>query len=89
MGKKPFLAGWEIFEENAYEVAKRPGVLEEKLLLQIKEEMEQIVPMPAVFENSWVKKLNGPNVKKGKNKMDLAKQVMADIENFKKKHNCE
>ena len=35
--------------------------------------------MTAVFEQAYVKKLNGPNVKKGTSKMDLAEQLMEDI----------
>ena len=40
--------------------------------------------MPAVFDQYYVKRLNGTHVKKGKNKRDLAEQVMADIRAFKK-----
>ena len=40
--------------------------------------------MPAVFDQNYVKRLDGPNVKKGKNKMDLAEQLSADIRDFKK-----
>jgi len=40
--------------------------------------------MKAVFDHEYVKKINGPNVKKGKNKMDLAEQLRQDIRDFKK-----
>ena len=43
-----------------------------------------IKPWPAVFDPQYVKKLNGPNVKKGKSKRDLAEQVSDDIARFKK-----
>ena len=33
--------------------------------------------MKAVFDHNYVKKIDGPNVKKGKNKMDLAEQLRA------------
>ena len=46
-------------------------------------ELEKIEPWPAVFDQHYVKRLDGPNVKKGKNKRDLAEQVMADIRKFK------
>src|SRR5690349_8398698 len=81
--------GWDIFIDNAYEAATRAGVLDQRLLDQLKEELEQVKPMPAVFEQSWVKKLNGPNVKKGASKMDLAEQVMDDIKRFKAEKGCE
>src|SRR3954468_6260143 len=76
--------GWDIFEENCYQAAKTAGVLESSLLDQIKPELEAIKPWPAVFDQRYVKRLQGPNVKTGKNKKDLAEQLRADIRNFKK-----
>src|SRR3982751_2471384 len=76
--------GWDIFEDNCYEAAKTAGVLEKDLLEQIRPELEQIRSWPAVFDRRYVKRLDGPNVKKGKNKKDLAEQVRADIQAFKK-----
>ena len=76
--------GWDIFEENSYQAARTAGVLEPSLLDQIKPELEAIKPWPAVFDQRYVKRLDGPNVKKGKNKKDLADQLRADIRNFKK-----
>jgi myo-inositol-1-phosphate synthase len=78
--------GWDIFEDNVYEAAKTAGVLEEKLLEQIRPELEAIKPWPAVFDQRYVKRLNGTNVKKGKNKKDLADQLIADIRRFKADH---
>ncbi len=74
---------WDLFKDNAYEAAKTAGVLEKELLDQIRPELEQIKPWPAVFDRRYVKRLDGPNVKKGKNKKDLADQVIADIRKFK------
>src|SRR5678816_221656 len=75
--------GWDIFPDDAYTAAVRAGVLETKLLDQLKDELTAIKPMTAVFEQAYVKKLNGPNVKKGTSKMDLADQLAADIEKFR------
>jgi myo-inositol-1-phosphate synthase len=75
--------GWDIFEDNCYEAAKTAGVLDRELLEQIKPELEAVRPWPAVFDQRYVKRLFGPNVKKGKNKKDLADQVRADIQKFK------
>jgi myo-inositol-1-phosphate synthase len=75
--------GWDIFDDNCYEAATTAGVLERQLLEQIKPELEAIRPMPAVFDRQYVKRLDGPNVKKGKNKRDLAEQLRADIRKFK------
>jgi len=58
-------------------------VLEAGLLDQIKDELQAVKPMSAVFDRQYVKRLDGPNVKKGKNKKDLAEQLIADIRQFK------
>ena len=81
--------GWDIFEDNAYEAAKTAGVLDKDLLEQIRPELEAIKPMPAVFDRRYVKRLDGPNVKKGKNKKDLAEQLIEDLRRFKNEHNCD
>ncbi|MCU1382317.1 MAG: Inositol-phosphate synthase [Acidobacteria bacterium] len=81
--------GWDIFADNCYEAAKHAGVLEEKLLDQVKDELAAITPMPAVFDRHYVKRLDGPNVKKGKNKKDLADQLIADMRAFKSEHGCD
>src|SRR5260221_2691176 len=75
--------GWDIFEEDCYAAAKTAGVLEPSLLEQIRPELEQIRPWPAVFDQRYVKRLEGPNVKNGRNKHDLAEQVMEDIRRFR------
>ena len=76
--------GWDIFEDNVYEAASNAKVLDKDLLQQIKPFLETIKPLPAVFDQYYVKRLQGTNVKKGKNKRDLAEQVRADIREFKK-----
>ena len=81
--------GWDIFEDNAYEAAKTAGVLENDLLEQIRPELEQIRPMSAVFDRRYVKRLDGPNVKKGKNKKDLADQLVEDMRRFKQANGCD
>lgn len=81
--------GWDIFEDNMYQAAMKAGVLEKDLLNQIRPELEEIKPMKAVFDQKYVKRLSGPNVKTGKNKMDLAEQLRKDIQNFKKNNGCD
>ncbi len=80
--------GWDIFEEDCYAAARTAGVLEPSLLDKIRPELEAVRPMSAVFDQKYVKRLDGPNVKKGKSKRDLAEQVIADIRAFKERHNC-
>ena len=77
---------WDIFEDNCYESAKTAGVLEASLLEQLRPELEAITPWPAVFDQQYVKRLMGPNVKTGANKRDLAEQLIADIRRFKKEN---
>jgi myo-inositol-1-phosphate synthase len=81
--------GWDIFEENAYDAATRAGVLEEKLLAQLEEELSAIKPMKAVFEQAFVKRLSGTHVKSGTSKMDLAEQLMDDMKRFQADNGCD
>src|ERR1700722_14151884 len=78
------VACWDIFDDNAYEAAVKAGVLEMSLLQQLKEPLSAIKPMKAVFDQNFVKRLNGPNVKTGGSKMDHAEAVMDDIRQFQK-----
>jgi myo-inositol-1-phosphate synthase len=75
---------WDIFPDNAREAAAKAGVLGGEHLAQLGPFLEGIRPWPAVFEREWVKRLDGPNVKRGASKMDLAEQLMDDIGRFRK-----
>jgi myo-inositol-1-phosphate synthase len=75
--------GWDIFADNVYEAAAHAEVLDKSTLDKLKPYLERIKPLPAVFDQHYVKRLHGTYVKKGKNKRDLAEQVMADIRTFK------
>jgi myo-inositol-1-phosphate synthase len=77
--------GWDIFEDNVYEAAAHAAVLKPEMLKKLKPALQKIKPMPAVFDSYYVKRLHGTHVKKGKNKLDLAEQLRADIRAFKKK----
>jgi myo-inositol-1-phosphate synthase len=79
---------WDIFEDNAYEAAVRARVLERPLLDELKEPLSAIRPMPAVFDHNYVRKIDGPNVKQGKTKMDQAEALMNDIQEFKRTNGC-
>jgi myo-inositol-1-phosphate synthase len=74
---------WDIFEENAFEAATTAGVIEPALLEQIRPELEAIKPWPAVFDQRYVKRLMGTNIKTGANKLELAEQLRDDIRQFK------
>ena len=79
--------GWDIFSDNCYDAALNAGVLKSELLEQIKEPLKSVSPQSAVFERKFVKNLNGKNIKRAKTKMDLANQLIKDIDNFKKDNN--
>jgi myo-inositol-1-phosphate synthase len=77
---------WDLFEENAFEAASTAGVLQKDLLAQVAPELSAIKPWKAVFDRQYVKRLDGPNVKTGANKRELAEQVRADIRAFKEQN---
>lgn len=74
---------WDIFEDNGFEAATTAGVIEPALLEQIRPELEAIKPWPAVFDQRYVKRLMGTNIKTGANKLDLAEQIREDMRRFK------
>src|ERR1700738_4735886 len=80
---------WDIFPDSAFGAATHAGVLEKELLKKVRRPLEKIKPMKAVFDQSYVKRLSGTNVKKGKNKLDLAKQLIAEIADFKRRNKCD
>jgi myo-inositol-1-phosphate synthase len=80
--------GWDIYEDNAYEAAARARVLEPHHLAALRPALEKIRPMPAAFDSNYIRKINGPNVKKG-TRRELAQQLIADIENFRRVNNCD
>jgi myo-inositol-1-phosphate synthase len=79
---------WDIFPDSAYEAALTAGVLEKELLAQLKPQLQKIKPMKAVFDQQYVKRLNGTNVKEGASKMELAEQLIAEIAEFKRRNKC-
>jgi myo-inositol-1-phosphate synthase len=74
--------GWDIYEDTAYEAAANARVLDAPQLEKLKEPLSAIKPMKAVFDQEYVKRINGPNVKEGGTKMDKAEMLMEDIRNF-------
>jgi myo-inositol-1-phosphate synthase len=87
--KDLIFGGWDVFADDAYMAATKAGVLDAKDLAKAARFLKTIKPMKAAFDQNYVKLLNGPHVKKGKNKFDLAEQIREDIRNFKKKNKCD
>src|SRR5438270_10306774 len=79
---------WDIFPDSAYEAAMHAGVLEKELLTKLKTPLQKIKPMKAVFDQFYVKRLNGANVKAGANKFEMAEQLIAEIAEFKRRNKC-
>ena len=80
---------WDIFSDSAYEAALHAGVLEKSQIEDLREQLESLKPMQAVFSQNYVKRLNGTNVKNGKNKMELAERLIEDIARFKQEKGCD
>jgi len=80
--------GWDIFHDNSYVAAVKSQVVDRYLLDQVKDEMEKIVPMSAVFDERYIKNIKGENLKKYKTKMEAAEMLMEDMRSFIKKNNC-
>ena len=80
---------WDPIPDDAYTAAKKAGVLTEKDLDKVADFMKAIKPMPAVFDNHYVTRINGTNIKKGKTKRDLAEQLRQDMRDFKSKNNLD
>jgi len=79
---------WDPIPDDAYTSAKVAGVLEDRDIEPIADFLKTIEPMPAVFNQHYVKRLQGTNVKQGKNKRDLAEQLRTDIRDFKQRNGC-
>lgn len=81
--------GWDIRNENCLEAAQYAKVLNEKDLKIVTDELKNIVPMRGVFDQNYVKRLNGEYVKSGKNKFELMMQLREDIQLFKEMNSLE
>ncbi|MHB1139892.1 MAG: inositol-3-phosphate synthase [Microthrixaceae bacterium] len=81
--------GWDPISPNALEAARTCGVLDERDLGPLSGALEGIVAMPAVFDQRWVRNLDGVRVKTGESKWDLTQQLIADIEDFRTENECD
>ena len=86
---KIVFGAWDPIPDDAYTAAKKAGVLEERDLEPVADFLRGIKPMPAVFDNKYVTRINGSNVKQGKTKRDLAEQLRQDMREFKAKNKCD
>jgi myo-inositol-1-phosphate synthase len=78
-------AAWDPLPDDAYAAAKQAGVLEDRHLEPVADFLRAIVPLPAAFDQYYVKRLQGTHVKRGKTKRELADQLREDIREFKRR----
>ena len=75
--------GWDIFPDNIYEAGLNAGVLRRELLDGVRDEIQEIHPWKAVFDQNYVKKLSGEHVKEADTKYDYAQMLVEDIQQFR------
>ncbi len=80
---------WDPIPDDALTAARKAGVLDERDIDKVADFLSAIKPMPAVFDNKYVTRIHGVNVKKGKTKRDLAEQLRQDIRDFKARNKCD
>jgi myo-inositol-1-phosphate synthase len=74
-------AGWDVFPDDGFEAASRADVLGPHHLSKLEGFLRTIKPMKAAFDKSYVKRLDGPNVKPAGTKWDWAQELREDIRN--------
>ena len=80
---------WDVYPQNAYQAAMYAEVLKEKDINPVREELEQIVPMPAAFDKNYAKRLDGDNVKQGLTRWQMVEALRQDIRDFKAQKGCD
>jgi myo-inositol-1-phosphate synthase len=76
---------WDIYEDNAYEAARKAAVLDPALIERVRQPLESIHPMEAVFDRNYVRRIVGPNVKEARTKAEKAAMLMDDIRQFRER----
>ena len=79
---------WDVYPQNAYQAAMYAEVLKEKDINPVRDELEQIVPMPAAFDKNYAKRLDGDNVKLGLTRWQMVEALRQDIRHFKAQKGC-
>ncbi len=84
---------WDVYPQNAYQAAMYAQVLQEKDITPVRDELEQIVPMPAAFDKDYAKRLDGSNTMKAADggmptRWEMVEQLRKDIRSFKAQQQC-
>lgn len=80
---------WDLFPDNAYEAAVKAAVLKPQDIEPVRDELEAIRPIPALFDKEYASNIDGPNVKAKASRWELTEQVREDIRRFKAENDCE
>ena len=78
--------GWDIFPDDCYKAALEAKVLKREHLDPVRPFLEGLKPWPGVFNQAFVKNLEGQHLKKKSSLKALVEAIRADIESFKEEH---
>ena len=81
---------WDPIPDNAYDSAVNAGVLDRHEQVEpIADFLRSVEPMPAIFDNDYVRRINGTNVKSPGSKVAAVEAIRSDIRRFKEENNCD
>ena len=81
---------WDPIPDNAYDSAVNAGVLDRHEQVEpIADFLRSIEPMPAVFDNDYVRRIHGSNVKTPSSKLAAVEAIRSDIRRFKEENSCD
>ena len=86
------VSGWDINGDNLYRACKKNGVLDLDLLQQLKYDLEDIKPLPSVYDEKFIatnQKSRANNLKTEDSKTKYVNSIRNDICDFKVKNNLD
>ena len=70
---------WDVHAADAYDAAVHAGVIDRHHLDPMQDFLRTVTPMQAAFDQAYVRRLDGPNVKPAGTKMEWAEALREDI----------
>ena len=81
---------WDPISDSAYDVAVESGVLDRHEEIEpVADFLKSIEPMPAVFDNDYVRRIEGANTRHTGSKLASAEAIREDIRRFKEENECD
>ncbi len=81
---------WDVFPDDAYVAAVRAGVLDaDRHLEPVADALRAVRPMTAVFDPTFVRRLDGTHVKPITSKREQVEALRQDIRDFRVDHGCD